>query len=255
MIYIATHKKFNNPQLQNYCPIHVGATRGDDLGYERDDHGENISSKNPNYCELTGLYWIWKNSIDPYKGLVHYRRYFGRGSFLGKKKTIYSYDALVKLLKDGHDIILPKKEFFLQSAKEEILISCCTPDIFEKLQQCVKKIYPEYMDSFENFFNQNKCSLFNMMFCKAEYFDQYCNWLFDILFELEGKIDLVALNNYQKRIFGFLSERLLNVWVSHNHLQVKYMNVINTEMTIKERVILCRRRFTNRIRYKVRNLG
>ena len=229
MIYIATHKKFNNPQLQNYCPIHVGAARGDDLGYERDDLGENISSKNPNYCELTGLYWIWKNSTDPYKGLVHYRRYFGRKSFLGKK-TIYSYDVLVQLLKDGNDIILPKKEFFLQSAKE-------------------------YMDSFENFFNQNKCSLFNMMFCKAEYFDQYCNWLFDILFELEGKIDLVALNNYQKRIFGFLSERLLNVWVSHNHLQVKYMNVINTEMTIKERVILCRRRFTNRIRYKVRNLG
>lgn len=253
MIYIATHKKFDVPQLKKYCPIQVGAMKNHDLGYMRDDEGENISIKNTNYCELTGVYWIWKNCEDQYKGLVHYRRYFGRYNIKKRKKIIYSYDELVQLIQEGNDIILPKKEYFLQSAKEEIMMLCCTPDIFDNLRKCIKEIYPEYINEFDAFFAENQCSLFNMMFCKAKYFDEYCEWLFSILFELEKKVNLEKLNNYQKRIFGFLSERLLNVWVIHNHLTVKYINVINMEMTKKERFILCRRRFTNRLRFNISN--
>lgn len=90
-----------------------------------------------------------------------------------------------------------------------------------------------------------------MMFCKANLFDDYCRWLFDILFELEQVVDLSELNHYQQRLYGFLSERLLNVWIRRNKFKVKNVRVINPEMPVGERINLCRRRCTNRIRYRL----
>ena len=82
-IVVATHKAFPMPTDKMYIPLHVGAegkTNEDgtplDLGYQKDNTGDNISAKNANYCELTGLYWAWKNLKADYIGLVHYRRYF-----------------------------------------------------------------------------------------------------------------------------------------------------------------------------------
>ena len=244
MIYIATHKKFNMPTLrdsQGYVPLHVGAVGKNSLGYTGDDTGDNISLKNPHYCELTGLYWIWKNTEDEYKGLVHYRRYFGKNNLTSNPSKIYTYDELVTML-SKYDIVLPYIEYFKQTAKEEILIECCTEEIFDKLRRSVQRLYPEYIEDFDDFFSQNKCYLFNMMFCRRELFDKYSKWLFDILFDLEPKIDLKNLNAYQQRLYGFLSERLLNVWVRHNNLKIKHLPVVNLEMGLKEKILLILRR-------------
>lgn len=97
MIYIATHKKFNVPNLNGYCALQVGAEGKEKYGYLRDNIGNHISGKNANYCELTGLYWIWKNTDDSYKGLVHYRRYFGRNNLSNKISDICSYEYLLNL--------------------------------------------------------------------------------------------------------------------------------------------------------------
>ena len=76
-ILVATHKTYWMPEDEIYLPIQVGcAINSNDLGYARDDSGDNISSKNKNYCELTGLYWAWKNLDADYIGLAHYRRHF-----------------------------------------------------------------------------------------------------------------------------------------------------------------------------------
>ena len=84
-IVVATHKKYEMPKDKMYLPLHVGAEgkmdpNGNvlDLGYVKDNTGDNISEKNSSYCELTGLYWAWKNLTADYIGLVHYRRYFGK---------------------------------------------------------------------------------------------------------------------------------------------------------------------------------
>lgn len=252
MIYVAAHKKFEVLNMKNYCPLQVGAEGKNTLGYIADNTGDNISIKNPNYCELTGLYWIWKNVDDEYKGLVHYRRYFGKSNLSNKMSDIYTYEQMLDFLGDA-DIVLPYVEHFLQTAKEEILIQCCTPEIFEKLEEIVKVKYPDYGEAFDSYFKNNKSTLFNMMFCRRELFDSYCEWLFDILFELEKYVDLSTLNDYQKRLYGFLSERLLNVWVMKNELRVKNVNVINLEMPLCERVRLIRRRVTNRLRFYIKN--
>ncbi|WP_052669320.1 DUF4422 domain-containing protein [Limosilactobacillus mucosae] len=68
-----------------------------------------------------------------------------------------------------------------------------------------------------------------MMILNKHIFDRYCTWLFDILFELEKNVSVSGYSNYEKRIYGFLSERLLNVWVLHNNLKCCSVGVINTE--------------------------
>ena len=76
-IIVATHKQFTMPEdAELYLPIHVGSEGKEKLGYQCDNEGDNISNLNPYYCELTGLYWAWKNLDCDYLGLVHYRRYF-----------------------------------------------------------------------------------------------------------------------------------------------------------------------------------
>ena len=251
MIYIATHKKFNVPNLNGYCALQVGAEGKEKYGYLRDNIGNHISGKNANYCELTGLYWIWKNTDDSYKGLVHYRRYFGRNNLSNKISDICSYEYLLNCLKSV-DIVLPYVEYFKQNAKEEILLHCCTEEIFDKLRQIIETKYPDYIETYDRYFNEIKASLFNMLFCKREIFDAYCEWLFSILFVLEKQVDLAKLNTYQQRLYGFLSERLLNVWVIKNKLVVKHLPVIHMELPVFDRIRLVRRRFTNRFRFWIK---
>ena len=82
-IIVATHKKYQMPKDDMYLPLHVGAegkkdANGNelDLGYAKDNSGDNISNLNSSFCELTGLYWAWKNIDTDYIGLAHYRRHF-----------------------------------------------------------------------------------------------------------------------------------------------------------------------------------
>lgn len=56
-IIIAAHKKYRMPTFSSYIPLQVGAEGKEPLGYVRDNTGDNISLKNPSFCELTGLYW------------------------------------------------------------------------------------------------------------------------------------------------------------------------------------------------------
>lgn len=254
MIYIAAHKAFTPPELEGYRPLQVGAATHPelDLGYQKDNDGDHISEKNPNFCELTGLYWIWKNTDDPYKGLVHYRRYFGKSNFAHSYKVIYSYNEMLEFLEDC-DIILPYIEHFKQNAREEILVSCCTPDIFKKLRQIISNRHPDYLSDFDRFFEGNQSVLFNMLFTSKNIFDHYCEWLFSILFELENNVDLSKLDPYRRRLYGFLGERLLNVWVIHQGLRVRHLSVVNTESSFGQELTFLRRRITNQIVFNVKS--
>jgi hypothetical protein len=231
-VYIITHKLYNRfTDCISYKNVQVGACKGHLPGMDYyDDGGENISVKNPNYCELTGLYWIWKNRLEKdqangdYIGLVHYRRYFSR--HYGREAL--SDSEIRKLLGKG-DIILP----FNNVDPRTVRAMYCEHSGFQEDLDRVRKIltdkYPDYVADYDSFMEGHDNYFFNMFISRPELANRYCRWLFDILFALEPLVDLDSYNSYQKRIYGFLSERLLNVWVRHNHLKVVETGVINTE--------------------------
>lgn len=93
IIAIAAHKPYRMPEDDIYLPLHVGCEGKKEIGFTGDNTGENISAKNPYYCELTGLYWLWKNTEAEYKGLVHYRRHFTCETSVSKRKkcSVFMY--------------------------------------------------------------------------------------------------------------------------------------------------------------------
>lgn len=110
-VIVAVHKKYRMPEEKCYLPLHVGREGKENIGFVGDNTGDNISRKNPYYCELTGLYWMWKNMDSDYMGLVHYRRYFAgkQGTGYGDKFDQILTEREIKSLLAKNDIILPKK--------------------------------------------------------------------------------------------------------------------------------------------------
>ena len=94
-----------------------------------------------------------------------------------------------------------------------------------------------------------------MLFCKREVFDAYCGWLFPLLFRLEDVVDLTHADEYQRRLYGFLGERLLNVWVLHNRLNVRYVPVVSTAYSPIDHLTYLRRDITNGLRFRLRRKG
>ena len=64
-----------------------------------------------------------------------------------------------------------------------------------------------------------------MFITKWEYFDAYSEWLFDILFEVERRVPPID-DPVQSRIYGYMSERLINVFCEYHHLHVKHIPLI-----------------------------
>lgn len=250
-MYVMTHKKFQCPKMEGYLQLHVGAQGKNDIGYKADNTGDNISIKNPNYCELTGLYWVWKNDQSSETvGISHYRRYFTKALISRKEKHYINQNDIEKNL-EKYDVIVPKKEYYRETAFKQY----CNNSGFEKDLNIVKKIiekdYKEYIEAFDNVMNQNKMYQFNMLICSKEKYNEFCKWLFDILFQLEKQVDLSkGYNDYQKRIYGFLGERLLNIWINKNKLKIKEMRVINTEQKWAERLKISLRRVKNIMIYE-----
>lgn len=231
-IYIATHKKFEYKPMNEYVPIHVGADINPNrFGYLLDNTGDNISSKNRNYCELTAVYWIWKNDTSDITGLCHYRRYL---SFFNIKTPLF-YLRENRIRKDlqCYDVILPKKQkTHMNSTVGENYygpIGAGKEKDLTATRNIIVNRYPEYIDAFDKVVNRRESSYCNVLITHKNTFDQYCKWLFDILFELESITDLSEYTPTEARIYGFLSEILLNVWVEKNQLKVKYYPMVNTE--------------------------
>lgn len=252
-IYTISHKKFKCPDIEGYIPLQVGLS--EDLNYVRDNSGDNISDKNKNYCELTGLYWIWKNDKNSdIVGISHYRRYFTTQKIFKNSDKILDCEQIEKIL-NNYDVIIPKKEYYRETVKEQY----CLYSGFEKdlniIENILKNKYPEYLEYYNRIMNRNYISQYNMIICKKDIYDDYCKWLFDILFEAEKHINLEdGYTDYQKRIYGFISERLLNVWVEKNNLKVKNVRVINVENTLKSDVIQWLRRIRNILHYDLKKI-
>lgn len=226
-IFVTTHKPCQiMTKDPAYRMIQAGAAdKSHFLSLCDDIHEDNISEKNASFCELTAMYHIWKHSDADIKGLCHYRRYFTAHRYLSEllsysikrypfiltgrqiESVLSRYDLIVG--EHIHKGISGYEYYSSQHVKSDM---ACTREV-------IADIYPDYLDSFDSCMKSDSFYLANMIYARKEVFDFYSEWLFDILFQVEKRIDISDRDAYQKRVFGFLSERLLKVWVVKNSLK------------------------------------
>ena len=240
-IIVCCHKDVFKVSTPPYFPIQVGKDLSiQDIGIMGDNTGDNISLKNRSYCELTGLYWAWRNLKDvDVIGLCHYRRYF---DFHKQCLSILPYtkfeseqldkldfsvpDSLIRAVVKGK-VVAPKVMNNVGSLYNEYCITHNSEDI-RTLEEVVKeKSGLDYIRSFNKvMYLTHKPMCYNMFIMSWKDFDKYCSWLFAILEEVENRIDISNYNPVQQRVFGYMAERLFNVFVEAEHKKVIHKPLI-----------------------------
>jgi len=230
-ILVAAHKQARMPSNKNiYMPIQVGAAIASEklAGYVPDDTGTNISNKNPYFNELTALYWARHNLDADFIGLVHYRRFF---SFSKKKdlNSILSEADIQNLLKKAPVLVPKKRRYWIESSQSHYR-HAHHGIALDVLREVIADEKPSYLAVYDRNMARTWAHMFNMFIMRRAEYDAYLDWLFEILFAVEKKIqpDVVNWDTYEKRVYGFLSERLLDVWLEKNH--VNYTEVPVTFM-------------------------
>lgn len=234
-VAIAIHKPYRVPTDSVYLPLQVGAALHPetDLGFIKDNTGENISELNGSYCELTALYWLWKNSQADYKGLVHYRRYFrtadsARAHAKNRFKRIATEADLRKAL-SGADIVLPRKRNYFIETVYNHYAHTFDGTHFDVTRALLAEHCPEYVAAWDCLMAGKTAYLYNMFVMSAEQVDAYCSWLFPLVSELIQRVDSTGMDAFQQRWPGRVAERLFNVWVATNNLRVSELPTVSPE--------------------------
>ena len=227
-LLIAAHLQCELPVDAIYLPVHVGKALHPELtldGFQPDNEGENISDKNANFCELTALYWGWKNLDADYVGLVHYRRYLGVHKEKDTQFSVLSTREAEKLCAEN-DIVLPnKRRYYIETIFSHYDHTHDKSHI-EKTRGILENYSPEYLQAFDKVMNRRWAHMFNMFIMKKSLMDEYCSWMFPILFELEKQVDVKRLSPFDARLFGRISEFLLDVWILKNGYSYKEVKMI-----------------------------
>lgn len=237
-----------------YQPIMAGSKFVENSNQiQGDNTGDNISIKNKNYSELTGLYWVWKNSTADIVGSCHYRRYFTAQPepfFYRLKRLLYYPVGLYKkrygliytgntsffiprilnqieieTLMTQYDAILPQARMLRYSVEEHYKRYHNIQDLV-LLESILLQKYPDYIDSYHMLLKSRSLYANNMFVLHKHHFNEFMEWWFDILFAFERQTDISRYTGYQERVLGFIAERLLNLWFIKNQMKIVELPVI-----------------------------
>lgn len=238
-LFVVCHKPSYVPKNEMLIPIQVGTSMAKTRLPEmlHDDEGENISDKNKSYCELTAHYWVWKNVEADYYGFFHYRRYlsfnpsdhtedewgniqFEKISDDAISQLKLNEEDMEKLITQYDMIITRRRKISVGTAlqggntiyKEYGIAPFQHREDFDKTLEILYRKYPQYKNVAEKYLSGNEAHECNMFIMSRELFHEYCEWLFDILFEVEKVIDTTHYSVEEYRIYGYLAERLTGIF-------------------------------------------
>ena len=239
-IFVTSHKRVELSDALSLQPVQVGPGNRDNRfsDYLHDDEGENISDKNPMYCELTTQYWAWKNVSAKYVGFCHYRRYFNfsertyRENPYGEvmddyidEDAIARYgldDESIRRCVEGYDVITTGfhdiRDFPGAATTPRMQYKDASRLHYEDLAlvaQIVKELHPDYAADVDAFLDGHESCFCNMYIMRRELFSAYCEWLFPILEEFERRCDMSRYSKEALRTPGHLAERLFNIYYIH----------------------------------------
>jgi len=167
-----------------------------------DDHGDNISAKNPDYCEMTAFYWIWKNRLherEEYVGLYHYRRCL----------EINEQD-LMRLKENDIDAVLQFPMLHAPDIREHHTRYVSEED-WESMLAALQEIHPEYALRYKEIFSKPYFYNYNLILAKKQVFADYCAWLFPVLFRTE-QLSQLRGGARRKRYLAYMSESLFTLY-------------------------------------------
>lgn len=232
-IYVADHRDEKSLVQEPYRLLRVGCDERaiQDDRISCDSTGESIAFKNFAYCELTGLYWIWKNVQHDITGLIHYRRSLASpesGEALNRQEIEQALDA--------YDCLVPEPVPLACNVAEHYCSGHITYDLLALMD--VMEAQPErYRMAFAQVMSSRQIIPCNIMIARKRTFDAYCAWLFSVLLECEKRIDLyTGRDDYQRRAFGFLAERLMMVWLLANDVNCGFraLRMIDSASSFRE---------------------
>lgn len=235
VVAVATHKPYQMPSDGVYLPIHVGAALhpGVCCDMQADDEGENISSKNGSYCELTALYWLWKNVDADAKGLVHYRRHLGSPD-AARRKADDPFDRLATgkelgdLLSNHQAVVAKRRNYYIETVYNHYS-QTFDGGQFDVCRDVICDMHPDYVEAWDELMRSRSAHIFNMFVMRTDQFDAYCSWMFPILDELERRVDTTGYDAFASRFVGRVSERLLDPWLKVNNIDFVELPVISPE--------------------------
>lgn len=223
VIAVAMHKPSAVPDAPPYLPVQAGAAVHAPIGVQRDDEGENISSRNPLYCELTAHYWLWKNAEAEAYGLCHYRRYFTRHPRRGLPGILKQED--VDALLETADVIVPRPRLYLIETNWSHYAHAHRESDLTQLRAVIGDACPDDLPAFDRVMKRRWGRRFNMFIMRREWFEAYSAWLFGVLFALETRLG----DDIPPRTMGFIAERLMDVWLERTRPRIWQLPVLHTE--------------------------
>ncbi|WP_049960325.1 DUF4422 domain-containing protein [Pseudobutyrivibrio sp. LB2011] len=217
-VYMAC-SKFDKPLIRKYdipkymIPIHVGAVGSDNMGAKLfDNTGENISRKNGNYCELTGLYWVWKNLLpatdDEYMGFCQYRRMLDLSS-----------EDLTRMTANDIDVVLPFPLTYEPNIEEHRKRYLKDED-WAALRRAIEELHPEQEPQIEEILKQKWLFNYNVLLAKKSVLQEYCQWLFPILAKVE-EYSIPNESSRSDRYLGYMGETLETIFFMLNSEKYK----------------------------------
>jgi hypothetical protein len=227
-ILVATHKVYEMPADPVYLPVETGRAYLPALGYTGDDTGENISEKKPAFCELSALYWGWKNLDADCLGLCHYRRYFVSRRGGSKRERILTGAEWEALLEETPVVVPKKRHYWIETNFSQYVHAHHQVDL-ETTRNILSEKYPEYLPAYDRVMARRSGHRFNMLAMRRDLLDAYCGWLFDVLLTLDERLDVSAYSENDRRACGFVGERLLDVWLETNGVPYREVPVANLE--------------------------
>ena len=118
-----------------------------------------------------------------------------------------------------YDFIVLKKYWFSLPVKIHYKVGHISEDLVI-LEEVIKEKYPNYLQAYKKIMNSYRLSVCNMFITNKKDYDNYMEWIFDILNEVENRLE-ISKYPHQARVLGFMSERLLNVYLEKNKYIIK----------------------------------
>ncbi|MGI6229927.1 MAG: DUF4422 domain-containing protein [Tractidigestivibacter sp.] len=241
-IVVVTHKQAPMPEGDLYLPLQVGKALHPevDLGIACDNTGDNISALNDKYCELTGLYWAWKNVDADFIGLTQYRRVFASSGMVrassDQEKLRYALSkSEAEELCARSNLILPKpRNYYVKTLAGHFLgCSFAEEDDIERFRASVGSVDQSYLPAFDEVMERTQGHMCNMFIMSHELLNQYCPWLFAVMKDLDERLD-----PSRTRMLGYFAEHMLDIWATKNMVPYREANVLylDTDNEIRKRI-------------------